>query len=161
MAQNTGLVVQSEDKLSVMVRNLHPTKLQLKPLTQSTVKPETAGKGGRRGGGEGERGRHQAEARAEGEQGRRREQEERAVAGAGTGARGDQSCPTSTGCSPCRSRDGAHAQDAHTVELHAAAKAAQISLREDLRTAVGYKGYRMVRATHRCACGQRAHRFDG
>ena len=44
MAQNTGLVVQTEDKLSVMVRNLHPTKLQLKPLTQSTVKPETAGK---------------------------------------------------------------------------------------------------------------------
>ena len=30
MAQNTGLVEQSEDKLSVMVRNLHPTKLQLK-----------------------------------------------------------------------------------------------------------------------------------
>ena len=47
MAQNTGLVVQSEDKLSVMVRNLHPTKLQLKPLTQSTVKPETAGKEGK------------------------------------------------------------------------------------------------------------------
>ena len=42
---------------------------------------------------------------------------------------------------PVPKGDGAHAQDEHVVQLSRAAKAPQISLREDLRTAVGYKGY--------------------
>ena len=147
MAQNTGLVVQSEDKLSVMVRNLHPTKLQLKPLTQSTVKPETAGKEGKAG----KAGKESAAAT-------KRKRGQKASKDADASKKSAQwpapapaaeiKLPDKYRLLPVPKSDGAHAQDAHTVALSRAAKAAQISLREDLRTAVGYKGYRMVRATH-------------
>ena len=40
------------------------------------------------------------------------------------------------------------AQDASVVQLSRAGRAAQIVLRDDMLTAVGCKGYRMVRATH-------------
>ena len=49
--------------------------------------------------------------------------------------------------------DAAHAQPDDLVQLSRTAKAAQIALKDDLLTAVGYRGYRMVRATHGVASG--------
>ena len=49
--------------------------------------------------------------------------------------------------------DAAHAQPDDLVQLSRTAKAGQIALKDDLLTAVGYRGYRMVRATHGVASG--------
>ena len=54
---------------------------------------------------------------------------------------------------PVPKGDAAHAQPDDVVQLSRSAKASQIALKDDLLTAVGYRGYRMVRATHGVASG--------
>ena len=54
---------------------------------------------------------------------------------------------------PVPKGDAAHAQPDDVVQLSRSAKAPQIALKDDLLTAVGYRGYRMVRATHGVASG--------
>ena len=54
---------------------------------------------------------------------------------------------------PVPKADAAHAQPDDVVQLSRAAKAAQITLKDDMLTAVGYRGYRTVRATHGVASG--------
>jgi len=54
---------------------------------------------------------------------------------------------------PVPKADAANAQPDDIVQLSRTAKAAQITLQEDMLTASGCKGYRMVRATHGVASG--------
>jgi hypothetical protein len=54
---------------------------------------------------------------------------------------------------PVPKADAANAQPDDVVQLSRTAKAAQITLQDDMLTASGCKGYRMVRATHGVASG--------
>ena len=54
---------------------------------------------------------------------------------------------------PVPKADAANAQSDHVVQLSRTAKAPQITLQEDMLTAIGCKGYRMVRATHGVGSG--------
>ena len=54
---------------------------------------------------------------------------------------------------PVPKADAANAQSDDVVQLSRTAKAPQITLQEDMLTAIGCKGYRMVRATHGVGSG--------
>ena len=54
---------------------------------------------------------------------------------------------------PVPKADAANAQSDDVVQLSRTAKAPQITLQDDMLTAIGCKGYRMVRATHGVGSG--------
>jgi len=142
-AHSNGELMLSQDKTEVSLRSTAPAKLKLKPLMNGTVaagaamqqkrERELVGNAKRkRGGGSGGRG----------------------------GKKGSDSAVTAAPAQEIKLPDKyrlvsaprveqQHAsQDACVVQLSRSARAPQIVLRDDMRSAVGHKGYRMIRATH-------------
>ena len=150
--QNSGLFSVSDDRSEVLLRHVAPSKLLLKPLVSSAVpgavpvggKPKKGDTAERGGGNKRKRG-----------------------AGSKAGAKDATTTPALNleqiklpekyKLLPVPKTEAASAQDPTVVQLSRTARAPQITLREDSRgaalTAVGYKGYRMVRATHGVASG--------
>ena len=150
--QNSGLFTVSEDRSEVLLRHVVPSKLQLKPLISSQApvlkaaagarKPEPADKGGA------------GTKRKRGAAGKRDAKEPSSVAPLAPPPPNLEQIklPDKYRLLPVPKAEMSAPQDTSIAQLSRIACAPQIKLRDDesgrTLTAIGYKGYRMVRATH-------------
>ena len=154
--QNSALFTVSDDRSEVLLKHVASSKLLLKPLVSSAVpnmagiKPKTAAASSNAGA----RGRKRG---AGGKAGAKDAKQPRVDAAPPAPTLDQIKLPDKYRLLPVPKVDLSAAQDPSVVQLSRAARAPQIALKEDARgvalTAVGYKGYRMVRATHGVAGG--------
>jgi len=163
--QNNGLFSVSDDRTEVLLKHVAPSKLQLKPLISSAVPNlPAAGRGNARKSepvGDNYRGGSKRKRGAGGKKG-----DDVKAAGSGAAAKeakeqapsfDEIKLPEKYRLLAVPKAEASQPQDPSIVQLSRTARAPQISLREDQNgaalTAVGYKGYRMVRATHGVSSG--------
>ena len=157
-AQNAQTFTFSDDRSEVLLKHVAPSKLLLKPHVSSAVpgivpvkkgnapKVEPADKGKKRG-----RGAKGKDAAAN--------KEAKAAAPSAPPAPSltDIKLPEKYRLLPVPKVDTSAPQDSDIVQLSRSSRAPQLGLKEDrngvARTVTGYKGYRMVRATHGVASG--------
>lgn len=154
--QNSALFTVSDDRSEVLLKHVAASKLLLKPLVSSAV-PNMTGikpKNTVASGGAGARGRKRG---AGGKAGAKDAKQPKVDAAPPAPTLDQIKLPDKYRLLPVPKADVSAVQDPSVVQLSRSARAPQIALKEDERgvalTAVGYKGYRMVRATHGVASG--------
>ena len=160
-AQNAQTFTVSDDRSEVLLKHVAHAKLLLKPHVSSAVpglvkvgnkaaaaKPEPADRGKKRGRG------------AKGKDKEAASKEAKASASAAAPpapSLTDIKLPEKYRLLPVPKNDTSAPQNPDVVQLSRSARAPQLGLKEDRAgvacTATGYKGYRMVRATHGVASG--------
>lgn len=158
-AQNAQTFTVSDDRSEVLLKHVAPSKLLLKPHVSSAVpgivpigkkaaaKPEPVDRGKKRGRG----------AKKDKEESSKEAKPSTTKAAPPAPNLSDIKLPEKYRLLPVPKNDTSAPQNPDVVQLSRSARAPQLGLREDRRgvacVATGYKGYRMVRATHGVASG--------